>query len=91
MATDIIARGLGAGAAASAALANDRLDHLANGIVYRGAVDYYDDLAQITAQEGDAYTVKYQGSSGTTPDGTEYVWGEYDNTLQWIAIGPDLS
>lgn len=91
MATDIIARGLGAGAAASAARANERLDHLSQGIAYRGAVDYYDDLAQLTPEEGDAYTVKYKGSSGTEPDGAEYVWGSYDGTMQWVLIGPDIS
>ena len=92
MAVDIIARGLGASAGAAATLANNRLDSLPNGLVYRGAVDYYSDLSQITSPEpGDAYTVKYQGTSGTTPDGTEYAWGEYDSTAQWIAIGPDMS
>ena len=91
MATDVIARGLGASAAASAELANDRLDQLSSGITYRGAVDYYSDLTQITAEEGDAYTVKYKGTSGTTPSGIEYIWGSYDGTMQWIEFGPDMS
>jgi len=92
MAVDIIARGLGASAGAAADLANSRLDSLSSSLVYRGAVDYYSDLSGITSPEpGDAYTVKYKGTSGTTPDGTEYAWGEYEGTPQWIAIGPDMS
>lgn len=92
MAVDIIARGLGASAGAAADLANSRLDSLSSSLVYRGAVDYYSDLSEITSPEpGDAYTVKYKGTSGTTPDGTEYAWGEYEGTPQWIAIGPDMS
>ena len=63
---------------------------LPNGIVYRGAVNYYSDLPS-NAEEGDAYTVKYTGTSGTTADGTEYVWGNDGGTLAWIAIGPDPS
>ena len=43
MAVDIIARGLGAGAAASAAEANRRLDNIGSGITYKGAVDYFSD------------------------------------------------
>ena len=66
------------------------IEALPNGIVYRGAVNYYSDLPN-DAEEGDAYTVKYTGASGTTPDGTEYVWGNDSGTLAWIAIGPDLS
>lgn len=92
MAVDIIARGLGASAGAAADLANSRLDSLSSSLVYRGAVDYYSDLSGITSPEpGDAYTVKYKGTSGTTPEGTEYAWGEYEGTPQWIAIGPDMS
>ena len=90
MAVDIIARGLGAGAAASAAEANRRLDNIGSGIAYKGAVDYYSDLPQ-SPTVGDAYTVKYQGSSGAEPDGTEYVWGDDGGTPAWIALGPDLS
>ena len=58
---------------------------LAGGIKYKGAVSYYSDLANLTnVEEGDGYTVKYAGDSGTTPDGTEYVWG-YDTDLQTMA------
>ena len=49
------------------------------------SVSYYSDLANLTnVEEGDGYTVKYAGTSGTTPDGTEYVWG-YDTDLQTLA------
>jgi len=61
------------------------------GLVYRGAVDYYSQLPTSTAKEGDAYTVRYTGSSGTTVDGTEYGFGMLNGSLRWIAIGPDLS
>ena len=66
------------------------ISQLPNGIVYRGAVNYYNNLPN-DAEIGDAYTVKYEGTSGTTPSGQEYVWGEYENVEQWISIGPDLS
>ena len=59
---------------------------ISGGITYKGAVDYYSDLPN-NPTEGDAYTVKYSGSSGSTPDGTEYVWGNYSGTNQWIAFG----
>lgn len=61
------------------------------GLVYRGAVDYYSQLPTSTAKEGDAYTVRYTGSSGTMVDGTEYAFGMLNGSLRWIAIGPDLS
>lgn len=59
---------------------------LPNGIVYKGAVNYYTDLPS-GATEGDAYTVLYKGTTGTVSDGTEYVWGKVDNQLQWIPLG----
>ena len=49
------------------------ISQLPNGIVYRGAVNYYNNLPN-DAEIGDAYTVKYEGTSGTTPSGQEYVW-----------------
>ena len=63
---------------------------ISGGINYKGAVNYYSDLPA-NPTENDAYTVKYKGSSGTDPDGTEYVWALYDGNLQWIAFGPDIS
>ena len=62
-----------------------------NGLQYRGAVDYYADLENVARKVGYVYTVLYQGESGTVPDGTEYVWGEYQDVLQWIPLGPDIS
>lgn len=62
-----------------------------NGLQYRGAVNYYDDLANVAKKIGFVYTVMYKGSSGTDPDGTEYVWGEYESVAQWIPLGPDIS
>ena len=63
---------------------------ISGGVHYKGAVSYYSDLPN-NAEVGDAYTVKYKGSSGTETDGTEYVWASYEGTNQWIAFGPDMS
>lgn len=60
---------------------------LIGGVHYRGSVSYYDDLPANPA-EGDSYTVKYAGSSGSVEDGTEYTWG-YDTDLDdyaWISF-----
>lgn len=62
-----------------------------NGMQYRGAVNYYADLENVARKVGYVYTVKFKGDSGTEPDGTEYVWGEYQSVLQWIPLGPDVS
>ena len=59
------------------------------GIHYKGEVDYYSNLPTTGVSIGDAYTVKYSGSSGTTPDGTEYVWGTVSGTNQWINFSKD--
>lgn len=67
---------------------SDALELAALGIKYRGAVDYYADLP-LDAEIGDAYTVKYSGDSGTTPDGTEYVWGNVGGSEQWIDFSKD--
>ena len=63
---------------------------LLGGVHYRGSVNYFDNLPSNPA-EGDAYTVKYSGSSGTSPDGTEYVWAldTEDNTYKWIGFSLD--
>lgn len=60
------------------------------GMSYRGAVNYLSSLPA-SPTVGDCYTVKYTGSSGTEPNGAEYVWGEYDGTLQWIELGGAVS
>lgn len=63
---------------------------LMGGVHYRGSVNYYTDLPN-NAQEGDSYTVKYAGTSGSIADGTEYTWG-YDTDLEdytWISFSKD--
>ena len=63
---------------------------LMGGVHYRGSVSYYDDLPT-DAEEGDSYTVKYAGSTGSVEDGTEYTWG-YDTDTQdfaWISFSKD--
>ena len=67
---------------------SDKIDAAALGIKYKGEVNYYADLPN-SAEIGDAYTVKYSGTSGTTPDGTEYVWGTASGTNQWINFSKD--
>ena len=64
---------------------------LPNGLVYKGAVDYYSNLPASNQTVGDCYTVRYKGSSGTDPDGTEYAWGPVGGVNQWVPVGPDIS
>ena len=52
---------------------------LPKGIIYKGAVSYESNLPN-NAEVGDCYTIKYKGSSGSTPDGQEVVWGSYEGT-----------
>lgn len=59
------------------------------GLKWIGAVNYYADLPK-SPEEGECYTVKYLGSSGTEVSGTEYAWGKLDGTYQWIPLGPDI-
>lgn len=59
------------------------------GLKWIGAVNYYADLPK-DPEEGNCYTVKYLGSSGTEVSGTEYAWGKLDGTFQWIPLGPDI-
>lgn len=63
---------------------------LMGGVRYQGEVDYYSDLPN-NAEVGDAYTVKYSGTSGTDLDGTEYTWGLNHQTQQygWIDFSKD--
>ena len=60
---------------------------LMGGVHYRGSVSYYDDLPTNPA-EGDSYTVKYAGSTGSVEDGTEYTWGYDTDTSDyaWISF-----
>ena len=59
---------------------------LPKGLIYRGAVSYVSDLPN-NAEIGDCYTIKYKGTSGTTADGHEVAWGNYEGTPQWIDFG----
>lgn len=63
---------------------------IAGGINYKGAVNYYSDLPA-NPEQNDSYTVLYMGTSGTDPDGTQYVWAEYEGTLQWVPYGINRS
>ena len=66
--------------------------NLPKGIVYKGSVSYYSDLPN-NAEIGDCYTVTYEGSTGTTPSGAEYVWGVNTETSQeeWVRFGKDYN
>lgn len=63
---------------------------LMGGVRYRGSVSYYTDLPA-NPEEGDSYTVKYAGSSGSVEDGTEYTWGYDTDTgdYAWISFSKD--
>lgn len=67
----------------SKAYTDSKTSGVAGGINYKGAVPYYASLPA-NPEKGDAYTVKYAGTTGTVPDGTEYVW-EFDTDLQEMA------
>lgn len=75
---------------ASKAYTDQKTQSLMGGVHYRGQVDYYDNLPN-DPEEGDSYTVKYAGSSGTVADGTEYTWGidSSTNTMTWISFSKD--
>lgn len=57
---------------------------LGKGINYKGAVNYYNDLPN-NATEGDAYTVRYKGISGTIAFNAEYV----RVSTEWVQLGPE--
>lgn len=63
---------------------------LLGGVHYRGSVNYASNLPA-SPEEGDAYTVKYKGTTGTDPNDAEYVWGldTDDNTYKWIVFSAD--
>lgn len=65
---------------------------LGKGIVYKGAVSYYNDLPN-NASIGDCYSVLYKGSTGSVSSGLEYVWGKINNasSASWIQLGADIS
>lgn len=72
------------------AYTDSKTSGLGGGVTYKGSVNYYSDLPA-NPEEGDAYTVKYAGSSGTVADGTEYVWGlnTATSTMEWIDWSKD--
>lgn len=81
---------LGAALNGSKAYTDQVTQSLMGGVHYRGSVSYYADLPN-DASEGDSYTVKYAGTSGSVADGTEYTWG-YDTDSQayaWISFSKD--
>jgi len=63
---------------------------LPNGIAYKGAVNYQKDLPN-NPKLGDAYTIKYKGTTGEVTDGREVVWGSYGGSNTWIELGPDMN
>lgn len=81
---------LGAALSGAKAYTDATIAPLLGGVHYRGSVNYFNNLPSNPA-EGDAYTVKYLGTSGTSPDGTEYVWAldTDDNTYKWIGFSSD--
>ena len=66
------------------------IENLPKGVVYKGSVNYYTDLPN-NASLGDCYSVMYQGSTGTTPYGAEYIWGTNTATSinEWIKLGEE--
>ena len=65
---------------------DNEIDQAKQAIHFKGFVNYYADLPN-DAEENDAYTVLYSGSSGTDPDGTEYVYSDYEGSLSWNPWG----
>jgi hypothetical protein len=72
------------------AYTDSKTSGIGGGVNYKGSVNYYSNLPA-NPEEGDAYTVKYAGSSGAVVDGTEYVWGlnTDTNTMEWIEWSKD--
>lgn len=60
-----------------------------DGTRYLGSVNYYLNLPD-DAEIGDTYTVKYTGTTGTSPSGIKYVWGNDSGIERWIEWGADL-
>lgn len=71
---------------------DDVIEGLGKGIIYKGAVSYYNDLPN-NASIGDCYSVLYKGTSGTESSGLEYVWGQTSGqgSASWIQLGADIS
>lgn len=71
---------------------DDAIEGLGKGIIYKGAVNYYNDLPN-NASIGDCYSILYKGTSGTESSGLEYVWGKISgqSSASWIQLGADIS
>lgn len=71
---------------------DDVVEGLGKGIVYKGAVNYYNDLPN-NAEIGDCYSVLYKGTSGSVSSGLEYVWGKVSgqSSASWIQLGADIN
>ena len=89
MGVDIVARGMAANAGTKVDETAQKIDAFTQGFSFKGEVDYYSDLPN-DAEVGDLYIVKYQGSSGTEPDGNQYAWGESGGTETWIPITEEI-
>lgn len=79
---------LGAALSGAKKYTDDVIHGIAGGITYKGEVNYYSDLPY-NPTLGDAYTVKYSGTTGTNPDGSEYVWAENGGVAQWVDFSKD--
>lgn len=80
---------LGAALNGSKKYTDNSVQALRGGVHYKGEVNYYNNLPR-DAQEGDTYTVKYLGTSGSDPDGSEYVWGKnQQGELGWRDFSKD--
>lgn len=71
-------------------LKQDIEDKLIKAAHYKGSVDYYKDLPTSTAIYGDIYNVRYKGSSGTDPDGSNYIFDENDQNWDKLSGFVDL-
>lgn len=79
---------LGASLSGAKKYTDDVVHGIASGITYKGEVNYYSNLPS-NPTLGDAYTVKYSGTTGSIPDGTEYVWAENSGVAQWVDFSKD--
>lgn len=52
---------------------------------WKGYVNYYSGLP-LDAAEGDAYTVRYIGSTGSIENGAVYAYVRSGSTLQWVCM-----
>lgn len=71
---------------------DEAISGLGRGIVYKGAVSYYNNLPN-NASIGDCYSILYKGTSGAESSGLEYVWGKINgqSSASWIQLGADIS